>query len=563
MPLRILCLAFMVALMPAILMFWWAYADSTQRTRDWFTTRKGAMGGRRAASRIGARAMARTIDHAMPARSRNIERDHPDPADRQRCKARSAGFLIGTCHGVPAYLSWETGGYHCGPSRMGKTSRLVIPMVVEAAGPVVATSSRIDLVEHTIGLRRNGWHIPSRHIGQKGGGVYVFDPLDISRGRWERDRLVWDPLEGCQDPRVARSAADALVGTVGIDGSNRMWHGMAVDIVQALLLAAALDGRSIGDVYEWSQSVSALEEPKRILKTAVSTGNDPFSTRQGQDSQASLAADDWRRALEALDREDGRIVGSKMLGVTGAFSALAIPEVRARLSPDKDDPRLFDMTRFLTPQDGRYGTVYLLNELRPVNAGSAASAAAFTAMFLNQLRDRARRIALANPDGSLEDPAFLILDEIDNIEPWNGLPQMYTASQAEGLIVQSFHQGRTSAKAAFGDGERQMWDNAAITALGGIKDKDTRRDLSAMCGRIRETVHDDGTAGMRPGMGLIETMAMGSGSRRQETDVIREDQIRELPEDTLLMFTRNDPVAVIETIPWWKRGWIQGEEGIR
>lgn len=548
----------------ALLLFWYSYRNSTQRLRDWFATRKGLMGMRMASERLGMRPLAKTAKHVMPAAARTVAARYRDPRERDLELARRMGFRIGVCHGVTVWLPYETGGYELAPTRAGKTSSLVIPMIVEAPGPVVTTSSRIDSVEHTIRLRSHGWSTPDG-MSQTGGPVYVFDPLGVASGKYDEHRLVWDPIAACGDPRAARSAAEAMVSTVGIGGENEMWGRMAIDIVQALLLAAAVSGGTLADVYRWSQSVESLEEPKRILAMRAAelggrargafTGRAPDTPRDGMDDGV---ASDWLRALSSLEHEDGRIVGSKMLGVTGAFSALSIPAVRDYLSPRHDDPRLFDFDRFLQPRDGVYGTVYFLSELRPVEGQRAASAAAFSSMFLNQLRDRARRIALAGEDQKLDHPVFLILDEIDNIQPWQGLPQMYTAGQAELIVSHSFHQSRTGAKAAFGSEEGQMWENAQLVMLGGVKDAQTRRDISDLCGTVTERRASESTDTRQ---GLLDTL-LGSRSTVSPHDkpVIGPDQLRVLPEGMALVVSRNNPPAIVELIPWWERGYDELRE---
>lgn len=546
--------------MGCLLLFWYSYRDSTQRTRDWFATRKGLMGMRMASERLGAHPLARDARHVMPAIARSVaHRYRDDPRTRDLELARHMGFRIGVCHGVTVWLPYETGGYELAPTRAGKTSSLVIPMIVEAPGPVVTTSSRVDSVEQTIRLRSQGWCTPEG-MSQTGGPVWVFDPLGVASGRYDDHRLVWDPIAACADPRAARSAAEAMVSTVGIGGENEMWGRMAIDIVQALLLAAAVSGGTLADVYRWSQSVESLEEPKGILRVrAAELGNRASGAFTGRiapgpagDADDGVASD-WLRALSSLEHEDGRIVGSKMLGVTGAFSALSIPAVRDYLSPRHDDPRLFDFDRFLQPADGVYGTVYFLSELRPVEGQRAASAAAFSSMFLNQLRDRARRIALSNEDQKLEHPVFLVLDEIDNIQPWQGLPQMYTAGQAELIVSHSFHQSRTGARAAFGSEEGQMWENAQLVMLGGVKDAQTRRDVSDLCGTVTGHRSSESTDASQ---GLLDAL-LGSRSTVSQHDepVIGPDQLRVLPEGMALVVSRNNPPAIVELIPWWERGY--------
>lgn len=577
--------------LPLLCVFWWAYRDSTQRLRDRMNTREGTMGQNYASDNISPKALIRAARHAIPHDYADIrarmERGETPPASTWDMEiVRRMGIQIGVCHGVPAWVSKERGVVCFAPSRGGKSTEYVIPMVMEAPGAVITTSSRLDVVRATLGYREDGWEVPAAGKRFEGGNrCHVFDPLDIADG----DETVashlmrWDPIAECADPRMARSSAEALVSTAAISEEDKMWGRLAIDIVQALLLAAAISGGTLSDVYRWVQAGDDFAEPRRILEIKVSSmrrggggtrlpgalsrtpgAPSPAADAAGTaDDQAALVAADWIGPLKALASEDARIASSKMLGVSGAFSALSLPDVRKRLSPAHDDPRLFDMDEFLNSRD----TVYLLGDLKPVAGTTAASPAAFTAMFLNQARDHARRIAFHRPGGMLEPCLTLVLDEIANIEPWAGLPQLYSAGTGEGIWPIAFFQTMQQPEDSFGKASDDMWTNAQKIILGGL---DSRKDPFGMeqvvkaCGTRRVETHDVSTD---PRDGILDSLlAPRSTTHSTDAPVLDANELFTLPRhQSLLLVPRLRP-AIINAIPWWERGYRKPEaaaEGTR
>ncbi len=80
----------------------------------------------------------------------------PAPAD--------VGYLLGRSFGVGCWASVEDSILLLGPPRSGKGTSVVIPMILDAPGPVLTTSTRPDNVAVTLAARR------------RRGPVAVFDP---------------------------------------------------------------------------------------------------------------------------------------------------------------------------------------------------------------------------------------------------------------------------------------------------------------------------------------------------------------------------------------------------
>lgn len=537
-------LLFLAAVVAATagVVFWWAYRDSEQRRRDDLKTRRQLLSQAGVASHLGARAVSKSAEHAEPLirlalRQAGVPDGEPIPA-------RWMGVRIGASHGVGVWAWAEQAVYILGPARSGKSTSLVIPLIMEAPGAVVTTSSRRDVVDATWKWRQDGWQDASRHqcepsttmsghdkpLSFSGSSCWLFDPMDVA-SRQEADgalppAIQWNPISRCDRPEVARSCAESMVATVGISGDNASWAHTAVDIVQALLLAAALEGKNLADVYGWSMSANSAQAAATILQ------RHPECPVAGQ----------WAKAILTLTGEDQRIVGSKMLGVTGAFSALSLPQVRRALCPIEET---FDMDRFVRGRD----TVYLLSELKPAKGRQAATGAgAFTAMFLTQVRDAARRAASGMPAGRVQPPVAFVLDEIANIEPWNELPQLFTAGTGEGIWPIAVFQSRQQAQDAYGKSEGQMWDSSHKIILGGLSIASELQEISTLSGK-RKVARIDESHALREGVWGGFT----SSRRLESVPVISPDEVRELPRGLALVLHSSHRPAIMELDPGFSR----------
>lgn len=97
------------------------------------------------------------------------------------------GYRIGAIGGRDLWCSVEDSALLVGPPRMGKGLHVVIPWVLDAPGPVVATSTRPDTLTVT-----------SRSRAARG-PVAIFDPQRLAG---LPGGLAWSPVRGCQSPRT-------------------------------------------------------------------------------------------------------------------------------------------------------------------------------------------------------------------------------------------------------------------------------------------------------------------------------------------------------------------------
>ena len=107
--------------------------------------------------------------------------------------------------------------------------------------------------------------------GRDGRPVLVLDPFGLAPGLPE---LVWDPIAGCIDPKLAERRAKAFTaGTVkgavasgSGDAAARFYAGESAKVLQAFFHAAALTGRSLEQMLHWVANPSAATEPEEILR---------------------------------------------------------------------------------------------------------------------------------------------------------------------------------------------------------------------------------------------------------------------------------------------------------
>ena len=533
----ILLLSFALLIVGGLL--FWAYYKSEQRYRDDLTTRDNLLNQHDVAEHISATALSRAAEYALP------ELREQGWPDNQPLPARYMGVTLGTCHGITTWASSEQPLYVLGPARSGKTTSIVIPLIMEAPGAVVATSSRRDIIDATYTFKKNGWQCENRYqttpasintslpLNGKPSNCYLFDPLNVagsdtpSMDESLPERLNWNPIAACVNPVVARECAQTMVNTVGIQGDNQSWANAAIDIVQGLLLAAALEGKSLTDVYQWSQSAQACQNAARILRN------------HSEHPEANL----WAGSIEILTSEDTRISNSKMLGVTGAFSSLSLQQVREAVTPDMSKP-LIDLDDFVQSQD----TIYLLSQLRASSGASAAGAGVFLTMFLTQVRDAARRVAPTKRNGKLQPPLTLVLDEIANIEPWMELPQLFTAGTGEGIWPCAFFQSRKQAHDAYHEAEGQMWESSNKIIMGGLSIDSELREISLLTG-YRHVTHTDDSYNANGDL----FMGGSTSTRQEKVAVLEPDEVRRLPHGYALNLHTSHKPGFLRLLPYWSR----------
>ena len=190
----------------------------------------------------------------------------------------------------------------CSPRpRRGKGVSVIIPNLLDWPGPLVATSTKDDLIVHTAcALRQER-------------PVYVFDPTGFSE--WP-EPVGWDPVAGCEDPQVAIYRARALNAAAG--SSQGIQHADYFQsyneaIHRCYLHAAAVSGRDIATVRQWVNRAES-HDAIRCLRE-------------------SPAAPEWADDLEAITGMHDQAVSNVFSGARRAYDCLADPRVLRACQP--------------------------------------------------------------------------------------------------------------------------------------------------------------------------------------------------------------------------------------
>jgi type IV secretion system protein VirD4 len=322
-----------------------------------------------------------------------------------------------------------------GPTQSQKTSGLIIPAILEWDGPVLAAGVKPDLIGSTIGRR---W--------QKG-EVFLYDPA----GTTGMEANTWTPLSRCDRWEGAYRMALSLVNASRLTRADRDAEGTAGDttnLLAAMLLAAAVGGRSMSDVLRWGQ---------RQDRDDISAGIDVANAPAARDAFESI----WRLPDETRSR-----VYAQVPRVIDAYTDPTVKEASVGTQ--------FTAERLL---DGLANTVYVslpAHEQRRLGPLTMALVQDVIELAFERSRDR----------GAPIDPALLVvLDDAASSAP---LPQLdLYAANAGGYGVQLVTAFRhlSQMQARYDDRAEAVFANhRAKIILSGVTDAETLTVLSHLLG---------------------------------------------------------------------------------
>jgi hypothetical protein len=335
------------------------------------------------------------------------------------------------------YSSWEDVILALMGPRAGKTSGLAVPAILDAPGPVIATSNRADVLQITSQARAE--------VGR----VWVFDPQGIA---FSRQAMWWDMLDRARDIEGAQRLAGAFV-SVAADASYRhdFWFGAARNTLVALFHAAARSGASIQDVLAWL--ANPLDRAPIIALRAAG-----MHILAGQLAGTIAGAPETRDGIFETARQ--------------CVACLLDPRIAQWVTPHDDLPR-FDPTAFMSSRD----TVYLLSK---DGGGSAAGlvTAATDALLQAAIGEAERQ------GGRMDPPCVPVLDEVANIARIEDLPDLFSHLGSRSIpcvtVLQSYRQG---VKAWGEPGMDALWSAATTKLLGaGLDDSDFAAKMSLLVG---------------------------------------------------------------------------------
>jgi len=431
-----------------------------------------------------------------------------------RLPAREVGALLGDIGGAAVFKSHEDVELViCGP-RSNKTSAKVVPEVIAARGPVVATSNKPDLWMLTAGLRATA------------GPVWLFDPQRIT---YQPQAFWWNPLTSVRDVESAARMASYFMREVGAgtggrsDRADPFFTPAAAKTLRQLLLAAACSGHTVRDVVLWV--ATRAEDPAVYLELG------------GFAAQAASL----RSTLELPPETKGGIFE----GVATALACLDSEALLRWITPPatwqhpptdtKSVPEL-DLWRLITRVGQPQPTLYLLSR------EGEGSGRPVVAAIVGELIDVAVQAASAR-GGRLDPPITLQLDECANIVRLPELPAWMSWFGSLGLMVTVVLQSREQGRSVWGrEGFDALWSAATIKTIGaGVQDASFTEDLSRLVGdhKVEETSVSTARGGR-------------SVSRSLRTErILSAADIAALPRTRALLFTSGRRPALLTLHPWY------------
>ncbi len=435
-------------------------------------------------------ARRRTPEGARWATRRRLKRLRVGGSDSGRLIVGQAGtsrIAVESRHSVLVF----------GPTQSGKTTGLAIPAILEWPGPVVATSTKADLVDDTIGWR------------SRRGEVHIFDPAHSTRYRGSG----WSPLASAANWRGAcRSGWDlAMAGKAAVGGHMSLadfWFNSAAKSLAPYLLAAAHEGRTIADVARW------IDAEERVDVLAVVRKLSP----------------DAALAHEATFRREERARSSLFQVMQQILAAYLDPVVAASAERSDINPTAL--------VDGSSSTLYLTSpyldqaRLRPLFA-------TVVRQVINAVYEQAA--ATGRP---LDPPLLLVLDEAANIAPVEDLATVASTSAAMGLQLVTVFQDLAQVRSRYGDATGTVINNHRATMfLPGIKDLDTLELASRLVGE-HELDRESVTIGMDG--------RRSSTTARQWRRLLPGEQARTMDAGHAVLVYDNLPPIKLRLRPWFR-----------
>ncbi|MEU5714998.1 type VI secretion protein [Streptomyces sp. NPDC020403] len=283
----------------------------------------------------------------------------------------------------------------------------VVQAVREADGPVLVVTSDPTVWAETKDARG------------KLGPVLVYDPGHLCD---TPARLHWSPVAGCEDPSTAAARAAALLTPVRPSAkADTAVADTAQTLLQCWLHAAAVDGRPFRQVHRWASGGSA-HEPVRLLRTHPKAA----SGLAGLLESALTAYPERREAAQEL--------------TVRAFTALSSVHIREACTPNRTDALA------LASFADEGGTLYVVGE--PIeDPRHRPGAMPLLTALASHVVEHGRRMAARSPDGRLDPPLTLVLDDVAAVAPLAQLPGLLAAGQTQGLPTLALLRSQEQARA--------------------------------------------------------------------------------------------------------------------
>ena len=388
------------------------------------------------------------------------------------------------------------------PAQAGKTTGLVVPALLEWDGPVLATSVKGDLTHDTYAAR-----------GLQG-DVRLFDPT----GSTGLPCTGWSPIAASTTWEAARRTAARLLQVgerAGGSPDESFWRPAAARYLAPLLLAAAHERATMGDVLSW---IARTEQqiPHEALQSSSVTG-------------ASAGLD----ALQSVWDADERFRSSVLQTAATALDAWEEPRVAAAT----DTTATVNAEWLLSGRNTLYLVAPAQDQRRLRGLFAALIADVVAAAF-----DRSTATGRA-----IDPPLLLCLDEAANVAPLPNLDELASTGPGQGVQLLSVFQNISQISDRWGrDRAETIVANHRARLFGsGIGDRATLEYLRAVLGE--EEIERISTHRQR--------LELDLGSRTTSHDykpLASPNHVRQADNDAALLIYGRLPPAWLQLRPWYR-----------
>lgn len=321
-----------------------------------------------------------------------------------------------------------------GPTLSGKTLSFVIPTVLRWRGPVIATSSKVDLLLATIARRR------------RRGSVYLLDPFRASG----MPSIRWSPLVGSKSWAGALDMAYWLTQAASVSHSIQtaeFWETLAKALLAPLLYAAAnKPGGTMLTVVRWANEYQTAEEVLAVF--AAMEQADP------DDPSPILARSAFLATVKADARRKDSIYGTAQV-LLDVYKYPAVAETASGCDIDRDAflrgydsaGRPVDNTVFVFAPEHRQ------DQLRPLFE-------AYICWLIRGAEDRYAATGIA-----LDPPLLVMLDEAANIAPLRKLGTYASSLASQGVQLVAVFQNLGQIKDRYGNQASTIVTNFLVKVL--------------------------------------------------------------------------------------------------
>jgi type IV secretion system protein VirD4 len=340
-----------------------------------------------------------------------------------------------------------------GPTLSGKTVSFVIPTVLRWRGPVIATSSKVDLLRATLTRR------------QRRGRTYLLDPFRASG----LPAIRWSPLVGCKHWADALDMAYWLTQAASVSHSIQtaeFWETLAKNLLAPLLYAAAnKPAATMLTVVRWANEYALAEEVLAVF--AALEAADP------SDPAPSLAHSAFLASVKADARRKDSIYGTAQV-LLDVYKYPAVADTASGCDIDREAfLRGFDAAG--NPVDNTvfvFAPEHRQDQLRPLFE-------AFICWLIRAAEDRYAATGVA-----LDPPLLVMLDEAANIAPLRKLGTYASSLASQGVQLVAVFQNFGQIRDRYGPQAGTIVTNFLVKVLmGATTDRELLELLTVLIGK--------------------------------------------------------------------------------